>query len=200
MGQVTSPLTNLRLGDGRVEIREINMKADVLRLAAVILVATASAAHAASETIIVNSIDANGVGKKVGTLDLSDTTAGLRVTPRLTDLPPGDHGFHVHVNPDCGPGGGPNGQPAAGMAAGGHYDPANTGKHLGPQGEGHKGDMPVLTVEASGKATKAVTVPHLTLADAKGRSFVIHAGGDNYSDQPAPLGGGGARIACGVVK
>ena len=45
------------------------------------------------------------------------------------------------------------------MAAGGHYDPANTGKHLGPQGEGHKGDMPVLTVDASGKATKAITVP-----------------------------------------
>jgi hypothetical protein len=41
--------TNLRLGDGRVEIREINMKADVLRLAAVILVATASAAHAADD-------------------------------------------------------------------------------------------------------------------------------------------------------
>jgi hypothetical protein len=80
--------TNLRLGDGRVEIREINMKADVLRLAAVILVATASAAHAASETIIVNSIDANGVGKKVGTLDLSDTTAGhfaLQVCVRSHD-------------------------------------------------------------------------------------------------------------------
>ena len=25
-------------------------------------------------------------------------------------------------------------------------------------------------------------------------------GGDNYSDQPVPLGGGGARIACGVAK
>jgi hypothetical protein len=47
---------------------------------------------------------------------------------------------------------------------------------------------------------KAVTVPHLTLADVKGRSIMIHVGGDNYSDQPAPLGGGGARIACGVVK
>src|SRR6185436_17856653 len=48
------------------------------------------------------------------------TEAGLRVTPRLAGLPPGDHGFHVHVNPNCGPGNGPNGQPAAGMAAGGH--------------------------------------------------------------------------------
>jgi Cu-Zn family superoxide dismutase len=27
----------------------------------------------------------------------------------------------------------------------------------------------------------------------------IHAGGDNYSDQPKPLGGGGARIACGTL-
>jgi Cu-Zn family superoxide dismutase len=29
---------------------------------------------------------------------------------------------------------------------------------------------------------------------------MIHAGGDNYSDHPKRLGGGGARIACGVVK
>jgi Cu-Zn family superoxide dismutase len=25
-------------------------------------------------------------------------------------------------------------------------------------------------------------------------------GGDNYSDTPAPLGGGGGRLVCGVVK
>ena len=86
------------------------------------------------------------------------------------------------------------------MAAGGHYDPANTGKHLGPHGEGHKGDLPALTVDASGETTKGVVAPHLTVADIKGRSIIIHAGADNYSDQPAPLGGGGARIACGVVK
>jgi Cu-Zn family superoxide dismutase len=82
------------------------------------------------------------------------------------------------------------------MAAGGHYDPANTGKHLGPQGEGHKGDLPALTVDVSGETTKGVVAPHLTVADIKGRSIIIHAGADNYSDQPAPLGGGGARIAC----
>ena len=94
----------------------------------------------------------------------------------------------------------PNGQPAAGMAAGGHYDPANTGKHLGPLGEGHKGDLPALTVDSDGRATKDVVAPHLKVSDVKGHSIMIHAGGDNYSDQPAPLGGGGARIACGVAK
>ena len=36
------------------------MKASLVRLAAVILLAAAGAAHAASETIIMNSIDTNG--------------------------------------------------------------------------------------------------------------------------------------------
>src|SRR5215472_14514314 len=176
------------------------MKAQVMTLVAVIIAAGLGTANAASERVSMSLIDANGVGKKIGTLRLSDSKGGLRITPRLAGLPPGDHGFHAHVNPNCGPGDGPNGQPAAGLAAGGHYDPANTGKHLGPQAEGHKGDMPVLTVDRRGNARKVVIVPHLTVADVKGRSIMIHAGGDNYSDQPAPLGGGGARIACGVIK
>ena len=174
------------------------MKIYIVTLAAAIV--TAGAAYAANETVTMNMIDANGVGKSIGTLDLTDTNEGLRITPQLDGLPPGDHGFHVHVNPNCGPGNGPNGQPAAGIAAGGHYDPASTGKHLGPLGDGHKGDLSVLTVDPSGKATKAVVAPHLTVAEVKGHSIMIHAGGDNYSDQPAALGGGGARIACGVAK
>ena len=36
--------------------------------------------------------------------------------------------------------------------------------------------------------------------DFAGRSLMIHAGGDNHADHPAPLGGGGARLVCGVVK
>ena len=163
------------------------LSAGRLRRKAAIVVAGAGAAYAANETVTMTAIDANGIGKEIGTLRLSDTKAGLQITPRLAGLPPGDHGFHVHVNPNCGPGNGPDGKPAAGLAAGGHYDPANTGKHLGPLGEGHKGDMSVLTVDASGKASKSVVAPHLTVANLKGRSIVIHAGGDNYSDQPQNL-------------
>ena len=33
-----------------------------------------------------------------------------------------------------------------------------------------------------------------------GDLHVIHEGADNFSDQPKPLGGGGARIACGEVS
>ena len=153
-----------------------------------------------AETVTMNAINASGVGKVIGTISLSDAAEGLVVMPDLAELPPGDHGFHIHVNPNCGPGPGPDGQPAAGLAAGGHFDPGNIGKHLGPRGRGHKGDLPALRVDAGGNATTAVIAPQLKLADAKGRSIMIHAGGDNYSDQPSPLGGGGARIACGVAK
>jgi superoxide dismutase, Cu-Zn family len=104
------------------------MRSNVVTLAAAIIVTGASAAYAASETITMNAIDANGVGKQIGTLMLSDSQGGLQITPQLAGLPPGDHGFHVHVNPDCGPSPGPNGQPAAGMAAGATTRPtlANT--------------------------------------------------------------------------
>jgi len=167
-------------------------------LAALSLVAGA-AAHAQSVTVIISKIDANGVGETLGGLTLEDTAQGLKVSPKLTNLPPGPHGFHVHANASCAAAE-QNGQRVAGLAAGGHFDPATTGKHLGPAGDGHKGDLPVLVVNPDGTATTPVVAPHLKVADVVGHVIVIHAGGDNYFDQPAPLGGGGARIACGVVK
>jgi Cu-Zn family superoxide dismutase len=55
-------------------------------------------------------------------------------------------------------------------------------------------------VRADGKADYAVLAPRLKMEDIQSRAIIIHAGGDNYSDQPAALGGGGARIACGIIK
>lgn len=171
-----------------------------LTLTAALLLAGTATAAAQGASVTVNAIDSSGIGKAIGTLTLSDGKDGLRIEPKLESLPAGDHGFHVHVNPDCGAAAAADGKMAAGLAAGGHFDPAGSGKHLGPHGAGHKGDLPVLTVAADGRATTAVFAPHLKLADIKGRSFMIHAGGDNFADQPAALGGGGARIACGVLK
>lgn len=163
--------------------------------------ATAGTADAATKTVTINAIDANGVGQAIGTLKLQDTRNGLFIEPSLSKLPAGAHGFHVHTNPNCGPGAGADGRPAAGLAAAGHYDPKDTKKHRGPHSEdSHLGDLPVLVVDADGTAKLPVLASRLKLKDAIGRSIMIHAGGDNYDDQPAALGGGGGRIACGVVK
>lgn len=150
-------------------------------------------------TVSIFKIDANGVGPEIGTLMLRDGRGGLRIEPALGGLPPGEHGFHVHENPNCGPGM-KDGKMQAGIAAGGHYDPTATGKHEGPFANGHRGDLPMLVVDASGNATAAMNALHLTVNDVRGRSFVIHENPDNFSDQPKPLGGSGARIACGVVS
>lgn len=157
-------------------------------------------AMAQSKSVTVYKIDANGLGESVGTLSLRNTAKGLQISPKLAGLPPGPHGFHVHQNPDCSPANGPNGQPTPGLAAGSHYDPKDTKMHHGPRkNAGHLGDLPVLVVGPKGGATQAVVAPRLKVADVTGRSIIIHAGGDNYSDTPTALGGGGARIACGVI-
>ena len=85
------------------------------------------------------------------------------------------------------------------LGAGGHFDPNSTGVHQGPQGQGHLGDLPVLYVDAKGNATRASWAPRLKTSDLAGRAIIIHSGGDNYSDVPKKLGGGGSRVACGLV-
>ena len=78
--------------------------------------------------------------------------------------------------------------------------PRSSVYHLRGQKEIHRGDLQVLVVDGRGDATGTATAPHLSVEQIRGRSIMIHSGGDNYSDAPAPLGGGGARIACGVIK
>lgn len=164
------------------------------------VLATAGVAMAQTKSVTVYKIDVNGLGEAIGTLSLSDTAKGLRIAPKLTGLPPGPHGFHVHQNPNCSAANGPNNQPGAGLGAGGHFDPKGSNMHRGPHSNaGHLGDLPVLVVTAKGSATQPVVAQRLKLADVVGRSIMIHAAGDNFDDTPAPLGGGGGRIACGVV-
>lgn len=166
---------------------------------ATLVAAGAHAAYAEDVTIRMRAIDAKGVGKDVGTIRAVDTAKGLMLVPRLTGLAAGAHGIHVHANPSCAAGKAPDGTVGAGLAAGGHFDPETTGKHEGPEGHGHKGDLPALAVDDTGNARTAMTAPRLKVADLWGRAVVIHSGGDNYSDQPAALGGGGARVACGTI-
>jgi Cu-Zn family superoxide dismutase len=163
--------------------------------------ALAGAARAADQLHApMTLVGPDGTGKMIGSVTIAESKDGLVFTPSLTDLPPGTHGFHVHENGSCGANE-KDGKPVAAGAAGGHYDPQGARHHGAPTGDGHLGDLPPLVVSANGGASTAVVAPRLTrLSEVKGKSLMVHAGGDNFADQPAPLGGGGARIACGVIQ
>ncbi|MFZ6760440.1 superoxide dismutase [Cu-Zn] SodC [Undibacterium sp. Ji50W] len=151
----------------------------------------------ADVTIPMNQVSEAGVGSKLGQVVVSETKYGLVFTPALTGLTPGLHGFHVHQNADCSTKE-KDGKLVPAVAAGGHYDPENSNHHGTPWGDGHLGDLPPLFVDASGNANQPVLAPRLKMSDMKGRALMIHIGGDNHSDHPAVLGGGGARVVCGV--
>ena len=150
------------------------------------------------QLITVHQVDTNGVGASIGTVSFQQTPKGMLITPALGKLSLGEHGFHIHENGSC-EAAEKDGKMGAALAAGGHLNPEKVAHHGTPL-DGHLGDLPVLTVNDKGFATTPVLAPRLKLADIQGRAIMIHAGGDNYSDSPKPLGGGGDRAACGVIK
>lgn len=134
----------------------------------------------------------------IGDIVITETQYGLVFTPFLKGkIQEGLHGFHIHVNPDCGAT-----EKGLAMKAGGHWDPEKTDRHSFPWDKnGHKGDLPAIYFSKSGETPNPVLAPKLKkLSEVKNHSIMIHIGGDNHHDTPAALGGGGARVACGVIK
>ena len=157
-------------------------------------------ARAADITVTMKKATQDGTGDPLGTVTISSSEVGATFELDLHGLPPGTHGFHVHENDNCGPTllGGVR-IPAG--AAGDHFDPANTGKHAGPLGDGHLADLPVIEVGAGGTAKQVLTAPRIRDIEVlKKHALIIQIGGDNYSDSPARDGGGGGRFACGVIE
>ena len=139
-------------------------------------------------------------GRSAGAIRVTPSDKGAVFTVDLHDIAPGLHGFHVHQAGSCADTLGPAGEQVPAGAAGAHWDPAATGAHHGPHGEGHLADLPRIEAGRDGRAVGALVAPRITdLAALKGRAVVVHVGGDSYSDTPEALGGGGKRLACGVL-
>jgi len=133
-------------------------------------------------------------GKDVGTVQFSEGPNGLLLHVVLHDLPAGVHAFHIHTMGKC--------MPNFDMA-GGHFNPTKAHHGFMAEGGPHLGDMPNITIPASGSLTFDQFLPHVTLNgenpifDADGSSVMIHAGADDYKSDPS--GDAGARLACGAI-
>ena len=140
----------------------------------------------------------NSEGKSVGVLTVSmNSGGGVQFTGRLTDLPPGPHGMHIHETGKC--------DTPDFASAGGHFNPS--GKQHGDQNPNgpHAGDIANLNVKPNGMTDVVFIAQHVTLQEAPnsllkpgGTSLVIHAGPDDFKTDPS--GNSGARIACGVIN
>jgi Cu-Zn family superoxide dismutase len=154
---------------------------------------------AADITVKMFKATQDGTGASLGVVTITSTNAGAAFELNLHGLPPGPHGFMAHENADCGPTY-INGVRIPAGAAGAPLDPANTGRHEGPLGEGYLGDLPVLDVNSDGTAAQTLTAPRIKNIDKlKGHALIIHIHGDNYSDSPSLMGGSGGRLACGLI-
>lgn len=162
-------------------------------------VVTAGAAFAATVHASLQLATPTGPGADVGTATITDSPRGARIKLDLHGLPAGRRGLHVHEHGSCDVAAGNDGKPVPAGAAGGHFDPARADTHRGPTGHGHLGDLPSVAVGRDGTTRASLTAPRIRdVSMLKGKALMLHVGGDTYADTP-PLGGGGDRLACGVL-
>ncbi len=132
-------------------------------------------------------------GGSMGTVTIIQGPRGLLIQARLTGVPEGWHGFHIHETGSCDP---------DFSAAGGHYDPTGIGHGVLHEGGHHPGDTVNIYAHSDGTANAdqytvdaTLGAGTTTLFDADGSAIIVHAAPDSYGADP----GAGARIACGVI-
>lgn len=148
----------------------------------------------AHSTIIDNT------GKKIGQARYIQGNEGVVIEIEVTNLPAGKHGLHFHTVGSCE-------DHQSFKKAKGHIMPSEKPHgYLNPEGP-HEGNLPNIIVQKDG-TTQVELYSDLVsisghdnkpaLLDEDGSALIIHEKEDDHKTQP--IGGAGARIACGVIE
>jgi Cu-Zn family superoxide dismutase len=106
-------------------------------------------ARADESRVRINLLSAKGVGATIGTIVALDTRQGVKLTPLLKSLEPGQLRVLIRDKAECSPGKGDN-----------------SGNSAPPQ---------FVRVEKDGIARASVTLPGLKLAEIAGHAIVLYA-------------------------
>ena len=159
----------------------------------------ATVAFSQSATNSAHADIVNGQGKTIGTVKIALAAGGVKISVKVSQLSPGEHGIHIHTIGKC--------EAPAFTSAGGHFNPTNAhhGLHNVQEPHPHLGDLPNLDVDKNGKGKASFFAAGVTLGDGTdslfhqgGTSLVIHAKADDLMSDPS--GNSGDRIACGVIE
>ena len=131
-----------------------------------------------------------------GDISLKENNGKVKMNVEMKGLTPGEHAIHIHEKGDC--------SAADGTSAGGHWNPSDE-KH-GKWGEHafHMGDIGNLVADDKGFVSYEFETDKWCLGcddstkNIIGKSFIIHAGADDFESQPS--GNAGSRVACGVIE
>jgi len=135
----------------------------------------------------------------VGHVVASDTIQGLQLTATFTKLPPGKHGFHIHVAGDLRSD--LRGEGCLGLCEHWHAGPAaNHGPYSTRGVERHTGDLG--NIEFTDRPYRYM-LKGVKARDLWGRSLIVHADEDDLGlgehDDSKITGHSGARIACAII-
>jgi Cu-Zn family superoxide dismutase len=155
--------------------------------------AEAPSAPEAGKTVQVAFLAKSG-STLAGSGTLTETSAGVQVALALENVPPGEHGAHVHEKGDC--------SAPDGSSAGGHFNPAAQPHALPDSTARHLGDLGNINIGADGKGSLDIVAAgaNLKAGDASsflGKAIIIH---EKKDDGGQPVGNAGGRIGCAPIE
>jgi len=135
-------------------------------------------------------------GGVIGNATFEDMpSGGLKIRANFSELPPGEHGFHIHANGDM--------RDEGCMGACSHYNKGPKKLHGGPpstSGERHTGDLGNIDKINHIYSYKLLDV---SVDDLLGRTLIVHADPDDFGkggeSDSLTTGHSGKRISCAII-